>query len=350
MSRTPLHDRVFRALLKLFPAEFRGDFGEAMTADFRDQRREVEGAPRHVRRLWLRTVVDVLRRAPREHLDVLSHDAAYAVRALRRHPVAAATAILSLAIGIGLNSAVYSVVSAVLWRSLPFTGSDRLVSVGTVTSSSAQPGLILAGTFLDLQSRTKTLDALAAGAMQGVTMVDPGEPAEISCLAVNPGFFDVFGMRPALGPGFSQADYDEALARRGTPNGPVPAPLVMMLSDTLWRQRFASDPNVVGKEVRLAGGDRVSIVAVMGPEIETLGRAMGGQCWFPDVPDAAQGAWRPRIVVGRLAPGRSIGEANAELEVIGRNLGEDPESFLEGRRRCGPWTCLTVSWVASGCS
>src|SRR5688572_20452568 len=130
MTRPPFYERLYRTLLSLFPSEFRGDFGEAMTADFRDQRREAEGKPRELRRLWARTIADLLRRAPREHLDVLWHDVIYAFRVLGKHPVSSATAILSLAVGIGLNSAVYSVVSGVLWRSLPFDASERLVSIG----------------------------------------------------------------------------------------------------------------------------------------------------------------------------------------------------------------------------
>ena len=112
---------------RLFPLEFRGDFGDNMSADFRDQQPDALRRPGSMRRLWARTILDLLRRAPREHLDVLSRDASYAVPCARRHPLASATAILSLAIGIGLNSAVYSVVSGVLWRSLPL---DRQRSTG----------------------------------------------------------------------------------------------------------------------------------------------------------------------------------------------------------------------------
>ena len=207
MPRRPLHERLYRALLSLFPSEFRGDFGEAMTRDFRDQRRDAEGRPREVRRLWARTIVDVLYRAPREHLDVLWHDVAYAFRVLAKHPVASATAILSLAVGIGLNSAVYSVVSGVLWRSLPLDGSDRLVTIGTVTASYPQPGAIVDKLFLDVQQRTRTFDGVAGGAMTSLTVVAPGEPAQVGCLAMTEGLFDVLRVRPVLGRAFTRAEY-----------------------------------------------------------------------------------------------------------------------------------------------
>jgi putative ABC transport system permease protein len=323
VPRAPLADRLYRLLLRLFPSEFRGDFGDNMSADFRDQRSDAQGKPDHMRRLWAGTILDLLRQAPRQHLDVFARDASYAVRVLRRHPLASATAVLSLAMGIGLNTAVYSVVGNVLWRSLPLAGSDRLVSIGMVTTSSRQPEPVLATQALELQSRARTLDGIAAGALQVITIVDSAEPRQTSCIGVNKEFFGVFKVKPIMGSGFSPGDYDVAEARRGNPKEPPPTPLVMIISDNLWRTGLGRDPDVVGKSVRVAGGDRVRIVGVMGPEIETLGRVMPGQCWFPDPIDPAQGGWRPRIVVGRLADGRSLGEANAELAVIGSNLGQD---------------------------
>jgi hypothetical protein len=112
-----MNDRWFRTLLRLFPMEFRGDFGQQMAEDFREQREEAGArrGPRGIRRLWLRTVVDIVRRAPQEHADVLRRDAAHAIRILRRRPASAATVIASIAIGIGLNTALFTVV----WRSTP---------------------------------------------------------------------------------------------------------------------------------------------------------------------------------------------------------------------------------------
>src|SRR6266545_3454527 len=162
MPRQSFHDRLFRLLLKLFPAEFRGDFGDNMAADFDDQRREVEGRNGAVRALWVRTIVDLVRRAPREHFDILARDATYGLRMLRRHPAASATAIASLAIGIGLNSAVYSVVGGILWRHLPFTDSDRLVSISAVTRANKESGALTATHFLDIQQRARSFDRLAA--------------------------------------------------------------------------------------------------------------------------------------------------------------------------------------------
>ena len=111
--------------MRLFPAEFRGDFGSEMAADFQDQRADAAASGRRsVARLWARTLLDVARRVPVEHLEVLGRDAGYALRLLRRRPAFAATVVLTLAIGVGLNTAVFSVVSGVLLRALPLPSGD----------------------------------------------------------------------------------------------------------------------------------------------------------------------------------------------------------------------------------
>jgi len=325
MPRQSFHDRLFRWLLKLFPTEFRGDFGGNMAADFHDQRREVEGNGGAVRTLWMRTVLDLLRRAPREHLDVLSRDASYAVRVLRRHPAASAMAIVSLAIGIGLNSAVYSVVAGILWRSLPLKDSDRIVSIGSVTRSGKDADFVTARSFLDLQQRSRTFDRIAAAAFRPTTVVEPGEPAQVSCLGVSPGFFEVLGVSAILGRTFTQQDYDDAIAYAGTADTTSmgPSSPAVVLSHDLWRQRFASNPQVVGSEMRVAGGQRIRIIGVVSREIEALGRTMPAQCWFAQTPRESHGSWMPYSVVAHLAPGTSIDQANAELSVIGSNVGTD---------------------------
>jgi hypothetical protein len=112
MARRSWHDRVFARLLRMFPAEFRGDFGQAMADDFRDQREDAArtGGQRSLLRVWLLTLGGFLRGAPREHLDVLRRDAGCALRLLRRRPALAAATLLTLTVGIGLNSAVLSVI------------------------------------------------------------------------------------------------------------------------------------------------------------------------------------------------------------------------------------------------
>ena len=317
--------RLFRALLRLCPAEFREEFADQMHADFHEQRQETRGRVRALGALWLRTTADLLLCALREHLDALTQDIASGLRLVRRQPAWSAIAVFSLAIGIGLNAAASSVIGGILWRSLPFVESDRLVTVGEVTRTSLRPAPILAATLLEITTHTRTLAAVAGGAMQSLTIVAPGEPAETGCLAVTRGFFDVLQVKPVRGRMFTQADYDDALARRAPPDGAAASPAAVIVSDKVWRSRFGGGALVAGSQLQLAGGERVDVIGVMGPELDGLGRVLPGQCWFPEVPHPAQGPWRPFLTIGRLAEGHSLRDAATELGTLGRGL--QPDAF-----------------------
>jgi putative ABC transport system permease protein len=116
----PRTGRLFRALLRVFPFDFRNDFGRDMEQTFREQRREAhrEGSMRVLVRLWLETFRDVLTTAPREHLDILRQDVGYALRALRRSPIFSGTATLTLGIGVSAAVAVFAIVNGFLLRPL----------------------------------------------------------------------------------------------------------------------------------------------------------------------------------------------------------------------------------------
>src|SRR5262249_2244325 len=122
-------DRLYRFLLRLFPAEFRGDFGADMAADFRDERRAAAAAgPRALARLWWRTVPGLFAAAVRAWAEDFAHDARFALRTMRRAPGFPAAAVVLLALGTGANAAVFSVVDAIFFRS-PFPDPGRLVIV-----------------------------------------------------------------------------------------------------------------------------------------------------------------------------------------------------------------------------
>jgi putative ABC transport system permease protein len=324
MSRTPLSERLFRALLRVFPAEFRGDFGEQMAEDFRDQREDArKRGYRWVARLWVRMFGDSLRQGPREHFDILRRDASYALRLLRRRPGLAASAVATLAIGIGLNAAVFSLVNSVMWRDLAIPGGDRLVRLYEVTPPpEAAAGSVSPDNFLDWQVRVKSFDAMATVAWDRLTLVASGDPEELPAARVSNDFFRVAPVRPALGRLFNESDYAPLAAAlksgAARSDDDAPAPSVAIISHALWLRQFQARPDVVGTTVRLGRGT-VEIVGVL-----EAGFAFPGwedrEVWLPRVLERVGRRARFLSAFGRLAPGVSLQQAQAELDVIAGQL------------------------------
>src|SRR5687768_4533654 len=148
-----------------------------MADDFRQQRLDAAaGGTAPVARLWTRTALDMGRSAPREHFDVLRRDASYAVRLLLRRPGFAAITLATLALGIGLNTAVFSVVSAILLRPLPIPESEGLVRLFEVSPPpERKAGGVSSTNFLDWQARTRTLDAVTLIGSQQLTLTGSGD-------------------------------------------------------------------------------------------------------------------------------------------------------------------------------
>jgi putative ABC transport system permease protein len=340
MATPSWHERLYRALLRLFPAEFRGDFGDEMADDFRQQRIDAaSGGAAPVARLWTRTALDMGRRAPREHLDVLRRDASYAVRLLVRRPGFAAITLATLALGIGLNTAVFSVVSAVLLRPLPIPDSARLVRLFEVSPPpSREQDYVSSGNLVDWRKQARTLDGIASIGSAGRTMTGAGDPEQLRAMTVSEDFFRVLGARPALGRLFIAADYAPFAARDNkgsTPASPAAVTIggqvflrrfggkatVVVLGHDLWQRRYGGRADVIGTTVRLDGSN-VEVVGVLPAdfaftEIPQWGHA---DCWLPQSPDPEQRKARYLSAIGRLAPGVSLRQAQAELDVIASQL------------------------------
>ena len=319
-------ERWFRALLGLFPAEFRGDFGDEMAADFRDQRDAAASTGRRTRvaRVWLRTVADFARRAPLEHLDVLGRDVGFAIRVLRRRPALAVTAIFTVAVAVGLNASVFSVVNAVLLRSLPIEDSDQLVRIFEVSPA---PDSELQGAssanFVDWAARTRTLDAMTLVGGDDLTLLGSGDPERILAMEVSDGFFKVFPTQPRAGRLFTA---DEAQQPARTASGRRAQARSILLSHDLWLRRFGGRSDVIGTTVRVQrfGPDEtLEVIGVLEPDFAgrdllPWGRA---EAWLVGAPDVGQRRARYLNAFGRLAPGASLHSAQAEFDVIAGQLG-----------------------------
>ena len=222
-------DRIFRRLLRLFPAEFRGDFGDDMTRTFEDQRDEVAargGTMAHLR-LWKDTVLGILTTAPREHWDLLRQDVLYGLRNLRRSPGFAAIAIAALAAGIGANTAIFSIVNGVLLEPLPYREPDRLVTLFEQIPGAPVKFGFSAPDFTIVRGATRSFDGIAAYRNVSYELSGLAQSERVIVSRVTPELFDVLGTMPLLGRPFTAED-DATDAR------------VAILSHALWRRAFAT--------------------------------------------------------------------------------------------------------------
>ncbi len=318
------HARWFRRLLRLLPADFQADYARDMERTFRAQQREAEeyGA-RGVVALWWETVRDLVRTAPREHVDQLAQDVSYALRNMRSRPTAMLAAVSTLAVGIGSVTAIVSIVNGVDWRPLGYPDPDRLVFVREQFQGEAGERTGYA-TFADWRERSRSFTELAAMASMSTTLAEGSEPEQVAVMRVTPGFFRVVGVEPALGREFTDAEnrWDN---RR-----------FVVMSHRLWQRRFGADPQIVGRSIQLGGRPYV-VTGVMPDRAEDLIAEEafdGAELWVPLAYDAslpfACRTCRHVRVVGRLRPGVSAAQASAEVNAIARQLEREHQTSYSG--------------------
>jgi putative ABC transport system permease protein len=252
-------------------------------------------------------------------LGDLAQDLRYAARVLRQQPGFAAAAILTLALGIGANSAIFALADATLLRPLPLPDPDRLVVVSERTQASSRER-VSPPDLLDWSERNRTFDRLA-GFMPNVGgMVMGGADGTADTVPrqwVTFAFFDVLGVKPVAGRTFRSSD-DRQRAK------------VAVLSEAFWRSRFNGDPGVVGREIRLDGA-AYTVVGVAPNEVRLLGRT---SIWaMVPVYGAPASARRAYIfqAIGRIKSGQSIQAADADLEAIAAALGQEFPATNKGR-------------------
>lgn len=320
MRRATLPERLHRALLRLFPAEFRGDFGDQMTDDFRDQHDDMARRGR-TWRLWALTIAGLLGRAPREHLDILQRDAGYAVRQLRRRPGVTAGAVVTLAVGLGLNTAVFALASTILWRSLPFPDADRLVVIHDVSVDGSRDGTsVSAANFADWEARSRTLQAMALVGWNTQTLLGAGDPELLIGRRVSRAFFRVLPVRLHRGRVFTDRDYArlEATAAGPIVNHVTTEPDVAIVSYDVWRRLFAGRDDAIGHRVRF-GLTSVEIVGVL-PRGFSFPGAEDAEFWQPMVPEQAGRRARYLSAYGKLADGVALQQARHEFDAISAEL------------------------------
>jgi predicted permease len=237
-------------------------------------------------------------------VDSLRQDARYALRALRRHPGFSAVAILSLAVGIGANTTIFSFVNAVLLRPLPYPGSERMVvlreqPLASVTTVSVHPL-----NFVEWRSRARAFEAMALVQTPPLDLMDPNGAVQLARAQTTADLFRVFGLGPALGRSFTEEE---------TRPGQHP---VVILGHSFWQQRFAGDPGVLGRSLPVRDG-ALTIIGVAPAGIR-LG-LIEPDVYTPLTIDAANpGATGSRAFqcYARLKPGLDLDAVRAEMSGI----------------------------------
>jgi putative ABC transport system permease protein len=251
--------------------------------------------------------------SPRRQLDVLQQDLSYALRTLRRSPGFALTAILTLALGIGANSAIYSVVHAVLMRPLPYRDSGRLVmlrhpaeKMGIRDVQFSVPDI------QDYRAQTQTLSDLAEYHGMSFTIFGHGDPDRVRTGVVSANYFPTFGVTPLLGRTFVPSD------------DTIGAPAVLILSYEYWRDKFGADPNIVGKTFQM--NDKVHTVVGVLPPLpqypdEDDVYMPTSACPYRSSKEMIENRDMAMMeMFGRMKPGVTLDQAHADLNTINARL------------------------------
>src|SRR5688572_22295698 len=262
-------------------------------------------------------------------LPTLMQDARYAVRVLARTPFFTATALLTLATGIGATTAIFSVVNAVLLRTLPYPNADRILVFYDLYPRAIGQASTAPEEFADVRTQAQAFERFAAlrpqiSALTDACLASDREADRVNHYAVSPELFDLLGVPPQRGRAFAAAD------------GVVGAPRVVMLSDSLWRRRYGADPAVIGRTITLAGIPRV-VVGIMPGGMRFPDEAVGylterADLWTPLSWEAIKDGRGNQylMTLALLRPGVTMSQGQADLKRIGEGWkAQWPERYAE---------------------
>jgi putative ABC transport system permease protein len=295
-------------LLRLYPASFRAEYGDEMRAIWDRRRRDAPG-PLAAAAVWIATVFEVLFNAAAVHWDILRQDLRYTARTLARSPGFALTAILVLALGVGANTAAFSVTDFVLIRPLPFPDPERLVRLWEKVPAYSMMELSPAN-YVDWKRMSKSFEGMGAYWENSVNLVGQGDPEHLEGAAITADLFPLLGVQPLMGRLFTAAE-----DREGVPG-------TLLLSYQLWQAVFGGDAGVIGRRVNLDNEPFV-VIGVMPRDFHFPSR--DAELWTPARFQEHSDDFRDRnnnylSVVARLKPGVSVAQATAEMGVVAGQL------------------------------
>jgi predicted permease len=241
---------------------------------------------------------------------VLLNDLTYTVRVLRKTPLFTIAVLLTVALGIGVNTAIFSVVNGVLVRPLPFHEPDRLVWVAERNDKLGLPTFTASAlNYLSWKEQTQSLDGLGAIGFASFNLSGQGDPEQFAGSTITPSVFPLLGLHPVAGRAFQDGEDEPG------------RPPVVMISEGLWKRRFGADGSLVGRSLTLNGLDYL----VAGVVPAALGVIAAGDVWVPLVIDPGRENRLNHLinVVGRLRPGLTLEQAQAEMDTVASRVGRD---------------------------
>jgi predicted permease len=332
-------------LVWVYPPSFRRELGLSFADTLDDRMRARRSAGASALVVWVSALADTVRNAPAEWMraiaerpyvesgfsriepqarrpmmDKLWQDVRFALRLWRRKPVVALVAILTLALGVGANTAMFSIVNAVLLRPLPYADADRLVALWARTPTSPR-SLLSYDEYSAMREQRDTFDAVGFWLSQSVNLTGVAEPQRIIGNFVSGSFFQVLQLKAERGRLFDEADTIPGAAKP-----------VTVLSHLFWQRQFNGDESILGQTVTLNGAP-LTVIGVLAPPYAAGDEGVDN--WvssydafipvglFPTpagVPRATLNATPSMIGVGRLARGARVDTANAALDVVSRRL------------------------------
>lgn len=308
---------ILRLVSRLVPTKRREEWRREWEAETAYAWRRMEEAGRtsafvgiRLRTRVLSCLIDALLELKEEwRMTGLLNDLRYALRGLLRNPAFAAVAVITLALGIGATSAVFTLVDGVLVRSLPFDEPDRLLSIQHLAREGQDELPMSDGLYLLYGEQVSSFEEIALFAPTEVNLVAGEEPERVPVQVVTPSFFDVLRVAPILGRSF--------LPEEELPD----AEPVVILSDGLWRRSFGSDPSIVDRTVDMNGVSR-RVVGIMPPDFGHPNRV--ARAWIPYTVDPARArlsAFGANGIV-RMAPESTVESVSAEVQALLSRLEE----------------------------
>ena len=237
----------------------------------------------------------------------LAGDFRFAMRMIRRSPMFAATVVLTVTVAIAANATIFTVVNAVMIRSLPYSQPERIMQVAEKNEKLDLPTFsVSALNFLSWREQTRTFEELAGMGLGPVTVTGVGDPEQLTANRICPALTRVFGIKPVAGRVFQ-------------PDEEKPGPAVAMIGEGLWNRRFGADPNLVGRTVLLDGAP-TTVVGIAPASLKLIG---GGDVYLPLVIDPSKEIRLNHVLIvfGKRKPGVTPRQAQAEMDTIAALVG-----------------------------